>query len=77
MIEMANEFGQEMITRRNELASLVKEGMLTESESTQSLAGWLLKQWDKGQPHGVFTLPTPQEQARYNAKAAFLGIFEE
>ncbi len=60
-----------MIAREKELIGQINEGLLTESEAKQSLAGWLLKYWEENGRSGVITHNlSSQENAYYNASCS-------
>ena len=66
--------GKLMIARSQELIRLINEGLLSETEAKQSLAGWLLKYWEENGTGGVFTHnQTAAQNAYYNASCSIEG----
>ena len=62
--------GKLMIAQRTKLINQIEDGLLTETEAKQSLAGWLLKYWEKKRMP-IFTHNlTPQQNAYYNASCS-------
>ncbi len=62
--------GKLMSIRVKELISQIKEGLLSESEAKQGLAGWLLKYWEQNGTPVFSHNQTAPENAYYKASCS-------